>query len=171
MHGAEGKWPAGTIADNSTGDEACDQYHRYEEDVELMADVGLDAYRFSISWSRIFPGTNTIICFFLDHSVDTGIRLIYGKNEQVSEFVLREWSTPIESAKLQRLYVKCGVLQIPIICAVGRGQVNWEGVAYYNRLIDALLARGIRPWVILYHWDLPQALQDSLGGWTSPEIV
>lgn len=99
----------GTIVDNTTGDHASDQYHRYLEDVDLMADVGLDAYRFSISWPRIFPD--------------------------------------------------------------GRGRVNREGVAYYNRLIDALLARGIQPWVVLYHWDLPQALQDSLGGWMNREIV
>lgn len=99
----------GMIADNSTGDEVSDQYHHYLEDVELMADMGLDAYRFSISWSRIFPG--------------------------------------------------------------GRVRVSPEGVAYYNRLIDALLARGIQPWVTLYHFDLPQALQDTLGGWLNPEIV
>ncbi|MCO5197069.1 MAG: GH1 family beta-glucosidase [Anaerolineae bacterium] len=92
----------GTIQDGSTGDVACDHYNRYEEDVALMAALGLDAYRFSISWSRVLPA--------------------------------------------------------------GRGALNQAGLDFYSRLVDALLAHNIAPWVTLYHWDLPQALQDE-GGW------
>ncbi|BBN10650.1 beta-glucosidase [Marchantia polymorpha subsp. ruderalis] len=100
----------GKIAGNTSGDIAVDSYHRYKDDIELLKDLNVDAYRFSIAWSRIIPD--------------------------------------------------------------GIGQtVNMEGIAHYNRVIDALLSKGIKPYVTLYHWDLPQPLQDKLGGWTSPEIV
>jgi beta-glucosidase len=98
----------GRTANGETGDIACDHYHRFREDVALLADLGLNAYRFSISWSRILPD--------------------------------------------------------------GRGTVNPRGVAFYDRLIDALLERGIQPNVTLYHWDLPAAL-DDLGGWPNPDIA
>ncbi len=94
----------GHIIDNSTGDVACDHYHRWPEDVKLMKSIGLQAYRFSISWPRILPA--------------------------------------------------------------GRGAINQAGLDFYSRLVDGLLAAGITPFVTLYHWDLPQALQD-LGGWPS----
>ncbi len=96
----------GAIENGDTGDVACDHYHRWLEDVELMAELGLQAYRFSISWPRVLPG--------------------------------------------------------------GTGRVNDAGLAFYDRLVDALLERGIEPWVTLYHWDLPLALYDR-GGWESPE--
>ncbi|XP_031491977.1 beta-glucosidase 6 [Nymphaea colorata] len=99
----------GKVIDFSNGDVTVDQYHRYEEDVQLMADMGMDAYRFSIAWSRIFPN--------------------------------------------------------------GSGTINQAGVDHYNNLINALLAKGIQPYITLYHWDLPQALDDEYGGWLSPEIV
>lgn len=99
----------GRIKDSSNGDVAVDQYHRYLEDVEIMASVGLDAYRFSISWSRILPD--------------------------------------------------------------GRGEINMAGIEYYNNLIDALLQRGIQPFVTLFHFDLPKALEDSYGGWLNPQII
>ena len=91
------------VTDESTGDTACDHYHRYRDDVALMADLGVNAYRFSIAWPRIQP--------------------------------------------------------------TGRGPANSAGVDFYDRLVDALLERGIDPVATLYHWDLPQALQDQ-GGWT-----
>src|SRR6266508_3770266 len=94
----------GRIMNEDTGDVACDQYHRYKEDVVLMKELGLRGYRFSISWPRVFPE--------------------------------------------------------------GKGRVNQAGLDYYNRLIDQLLANGIRPFPTLYHWDLPQALQDE-GGWAN----
>lgn len=92
----------GKVFNGDTGDVACDHYHRYLEDVQLMKEIGLKGYRFSIAWSRIFPE--------------------------------------------------------------GRGKVNQKGVDFYCRLVDSLLENGIEPAVTLYHWDLPQALQD-LGGW------
>ncbi|XP_057452836.1 beta-glucosidase 12-like [Lotus japonicus] len=99
------------ITDRSTGDVSIDQYHRYKEDVELMKSLNLDAYRFSISWSRILP-----------------------------------------KGKLS-------------------GGINQEGIKYYNNLIDELLANGLQPFVTLFHWDLPQTLEDEYGGFLSPEIV
>lgn len=98
----------GKIIDGTTGDKACDHYHRMEEDIELLKELGIDAYRFSISWSRIFPE--------------------------------------------------------------GRGTVNKKGCDFYQRLIDKLMENGIRPLVTLYHWDLPQALENQ-GGWKNEETV
>jgi beta-glucosidase len=92
----------GKIEDGSTGDVAVDHYHRWREDVRLMKELGLQAYRFSIAWPRILPG--------------------------------------------------------------GRGQVNRRGLDFYSRLVDELLESGITPFATLYHWDLPQVLQDK-GGW------
>ncbi|KAL6867357.1 hypothetical protein ACP4OV_015381 [Aristida adscensionis] len=99
----------GKIADLSNADVAVDHYHRFEEDIKLMADMGMDAYRFSIAWSRIFPN--------------------------------------------------------------GTGQVNQAGIDHYNKLIDAVLSKGIQPYVTLYHWDLPQALEDRYNGWLDRQIV
>ncbi|MCI4656408.1 GH1 family beta-glucosidase [Cryobacterium zhongshanensis] len=98
----------GAILNGDTGDKASDHYHHLEEDLDLMQRLGLHAYRFSISWSRIQP--------------------------------------------------------------TGRGPVNEKGLAFYERLVDGLLARGIRPIATLYHWDLPQALEDE-GGWTNRETA
>jgi len=92
----------GKVQDGDTGDVADDHYHRYEEDVELMAGLGIGWYRFSIAWPRVQPD--------------------------------------------------------------GRGAINEAGIDFYARLVDALLAKDITPWVTLYHWDLPQVLQDA-GGW------
>ncbi len=94
---------------DETGDIGCDHYHRYKEDVKLMADLGLKAYRFSISWSRIQPD--------------------------------------------------------------GQGEVNREGIEFYSNLIDELLTHNIKPWITLYHWDLPLALQTEKDGWLNPEIA
>lgn len=99
----------GKVAHGDTGDVACDHYHRYREDVRLMADLGVKHYRFSISWSRVMPE--------------------------------------------------------------GRGKLNPKGLDFYRRLVDELLAAGIVPHATLYHWDLPQALQDRYAGWQSREIV
>ncbi len=98
----------GRIADASTGDVACDHYRRWREDIALMQQLGLRAYRFSINWTRIFPQ--------------------------------------------------------------GTGSVNQAGLDFYSRLVDGLLAAGITPFVTLYHWDLPQALQ-AAGGWASRATV
>ncbi len=116
-HDADGKgrsiWDTfcerpGAISTGETGEIACDHYHRWREDVGLMRELGLGAYRFSISWPRVLPS--------------------------------------------------------------GTGAQNEKGLAFYDRLVDELLANGIRPFVTLYHWDLPQALQDR-GGWTAPAVV
>jgi beta-glucosidase len=98
----------GRIADGTTGDVACDHYHRYRDDVALMAEIGVHDYRFSVAWPRVQP--------------------------------------------------------------TGSGPVNPAGLDFYSRLVDALLDRGIRPLVTLYHWDLPQALQDA-GGWSSRDTA
>ncbi|MFL5723764.1 MAG: GH1 family beta-glucosidase [Chloroflexota bacterium] len=98
----------GAIADGTTGDIACDHYHRYPDDVRLMAELGAKAYRFSISWPRVLP--------------------------------------------------------------TGTGAINQPGLDFYQRLVDALLDAGVRPMVNLFHWDLPQALQDR-GGFANPEVV
>uniref|UniRef100_A0A0E0JQ64 Uncharacterized protein n=1 Tax=Oryza punctata TaxID=4537 RepID=A0A0E0JQ64_ORYPU len=100
---------AGKMKDKSTGDVASDGYHKYKGDVKLMAETGLEAYRFSISWSRLIPN--------------------------------------------------------------GRGAVNQQGLKYYNNIIDELTKRGIQVHVMLYHLDLPQALEDEYDGWLSPRIV
>lgn len=92
----------GKIADGSTGDLACDHYHRWRADIALMKQLGLPAYRFSAAWPRVLPA--------------------------------------------------------------GRGHVNQAGLDFYSRLVDELLESGIRPFVTLYHWELPQPLQDA-GGW------
>jgi beta-glucosidase len=99
----------GKIKNGDTGDVANDHYHRYKEDVALMKSIGATAYRFSISWPRIFPE--------------------------------------------------------------GTGQPNTKGLDFYGRLVDELLAAGIEPFVTLYHWDLPQTLQDKYGGWQSAETA
>ncbi|KAJ6825564.1 beta-glucosidase 25 [Iris pallida] len=99
----------GRILDFSNADVAVDQYHRFKTDVDLMKDLGIDAYRFSISWPRILPN--------------------------------------------------------------GTGEPNIEGIDYYNSLIDALLQKGIEPYVTLYHWDLPQALEDRYDGWLNKQII
>ncbi|KAF8715060.1 hypothetical protein HU200_027607 [Digitaria exilis] len=99
------------IADRSNGDVAVDSYHRYKEDVRIMKDMGMDAYRFSISWTRILPNGSL------------------------------------------------------------NGGINREGVRYYNDLIDELLLKGVQPFVTLFHWDSPQALEDKYGGFLSPSII
>ncbi|MFF8846382.1 GH1 family beta-glucosidase [Streptomyces sp. NPDC015127] len=98
----------GKVANGDTGDEACDHYHRWPEDIALMRRLGVGAYRFSIAWPRVVPG--------------------------------------------------------------GAGPVNRAGLAFYDRLTDGLLEAGITPFATLYHWDLPQVLQDR-GGWTSRETA
>ncbi|MGW7516030.1 GH1 family beta-glucosidase [Streptomyces sp. NPDC054796] len=92
----------GKVLGGDTGDVACDHYHRFRDDVELMSRLGLGAYRFSVSWSRVQP--------------------------------------------------------------MGRGPAVQRGLDFYRALVDALLAKGITPVLTLYHWDLPQELED-LGGW------
>ncbi|MFP5331318.1 MAG: GH1 family beta-glucosidase [Acidimicrobiia bacterium] len=92
----------GKVLGGDTGDVACDHYHRMREDVRLIADLGVDAYRFSVAWPRVVPD--------------------------------------------------------------GIGRVNHPGLDFYDQLVDELLDHGVQPWPTLYHWDLPQALEDR-GGW------
>jgi beta-glucosidase len=92
----------GATLDGATGDVADDHYHRWPEDLDLLSDLGVTRYRFSLAWPRLQP--------------------------------------------------------------TGSGALNEAGVDFYSRLVDGLLERGIEPWATLYHWDLPQALQDA-GGW------
>ncbi|HSW43413.1 MAG TPA: GH1 family beta-glucosidase [Patescibacteria group bacterium] len=92
----------GRVRNGDTGDVACDHYHRYRDDAALMAELNLDAYRFSIAWPRVLP--------------------------------------------------------------TGTGPVNEAGLDFYDRLVDAILERGVAPHATLYHWDLPQVLEDA-GGW------
>jgi beta-glucosidase len=98
----------GVIDNGDTGDIACDHYHRWQQDIGLMRDLNLQAYRFSIAWPRVLPE--------------------------------------------------------------GTQRVNRAGLDFYDRLVDGLLAAGIRPYATLYHWDLPQALQDR-GGWPSRDTA
>ena len=97
----------GAIANGENGDVACDHYHRMPADVALMAELGIDTYRFSTSWARVRPDD---------------------------------------------------------------GPTNPAGVDFYSRLVDELLSHGITPWLTLYHWDLPQALQEK-GGWTNRDTA
>nr|AGS52479.1 beta-glucosidase [uncultured bacterium contig00193] len=98
----------GAVYAGENGDVACDQYHRYEEDAAIMAELGFNSYRFSIAWPRIIP--------------------------------------------------------------TGTGKVNPEGVAYYRKLCEALHKKGITTCVTLYHWDLPQCLEEK-GGWVSRDTL
>ena len=104
----------GKTYNGDNGDVACDHYHRWRDDLDLMKQLGLPAYRFSIAWPRILPNAR--------------------------------------------------------ILPNGRGQVNEKGLAFYDQLVDALLAANIQPYVTLYHWDLPQMLEDD-GGWLNRDIV
>ncbi|WP_448582512.1 GH1 family beta-glucosidase [Thermaurantiacus sp.] len=115
---ADGKGPSiwdsfckvpGNIRNGESGDVAIDHYHRFQSDVALLRDLGVEAYRFSISWPRIFPD--------------------------------------------------------------GDGEPNPAGLDFYIRLVDCLLEAGIRPFATLYHWDLPQSLQDRFGGWQRRETA
>jgi beta-glucosidase len=98
----------GRTARGETGDVSCDHYHHWQEDLDLMADLGVSVYRFSIAWPRVMPS--------------------------------------------------------------GKGPLNEEGVDFYSRLVDGLLERGIMPFPTLYHWDLPQALEDE-GGWVNRDTT
>ena len=98
----------GTIEDGATGDVACDHYHRWRDDLDLMARLSHNAYRLSIAWPRVLPE--------------------------------------------------------------GRGQLNPVGLDFYDQLVDGLIERGIAPFVTLYHWDLPQELQER-GGWESRDTA
>ncbi|MFJ3596539.1 GH1 family beta-glucosidase [Streptomyces sp. NPDC090126] len=98
----------GAVEGGEHGDVACDHYHRMPEDVELIAGLGVDTYRFSLAWPRIQPG--------------------------------------------------------------GRGPANDKGLDFYKRLIDELRGRGVTPWITLYHWDLPQELEDA-GGWPARDTA
>ncbi|GAB7193178.1 GH1 family beta-glucosidase [Kineococcus sp. NUM-3379] len=97
----------GAVAGGDTGDVACDHYHRWREDLDLVADLGLGAYRFSTAWPRTSPEP---------------------------------------------------------------GVVNRAGLDFYSRLVDGLLERGVTPWLTLYHWDMPQSLEDR-GGWACRDVV
>jgi len=98
----------GQVVGGDSGDRACDHYHRWGEDIALLRELGVGAYRFSVAWTRVMPD--------------------------------------------------------------GTGAVNQRGLDFYRRLCDALLEAGITPWLTLYHWDLPQALQER-GGWARRDIA
>ena len=98
---------AGRVKDGTTGDVACDHYHRMPGDVALLRELEVASYRFSVAWPRVRPDG---------------------------------------------------------------GPVNRAGLAFYDRLVDELLAQGVAPWLTLYHWDLPQALED-VGGWTNRDTA
>jgi beta-glucosidase len=98
----------GSIHGNENGDVAADFYHRYKEDIRLQKEMNFEVFRFSISWSRIFPS--------------------------------------------------------------GVGEPNQAGIDFYHNVIDECLLQGIEPWITLYHWDLPQVLEDR-GGWTNREVI
>lgn len=98
----------GKIKTKETGDIACDFYHNYKQDIDIIKSLNMDVFRFSLSWSRIFPQ--------------------------------------------------------------GTGQVNQKGVDFYHNVIDYCLEKGVQPWVTLYHWDLPQALEDK-GGWPNRDTL
>src|SRR4051794_29125061 len=98
----------GNVLNGDTGDPACDHYHRWADDLDLIQSLGLRGYRFSIAWPRVQP--------------------------------------------------------------TGRGPANQKGLDFYRRLVEGMHERGIRPYATLYHWDLPQALQDG-GGWTERDTV
>ena len=97
----------GKVRNGESGAVACDFYHRFPDDIRLMHELGLDAFRLSIAWPRIFPE--------------------------------------------------------------GRGRVNPAGLDFYDRLVDELLAHGVQPFPTLYHWDLPQTLEDE-GGWAARSL-
>jgi beta-glucosidase len=97
----------GAVVNADNGDVACDHYHRYRDDVAMMADLGIQTYRFSTSWARIRPDG---------------------------------------------------------------GDVNPKGLDFYSRLVDQLLEKNIKPWLTLYHWDLPQALEEK-GGWANRDTA
>jgi beta-glucosidase len=99
---------AGKVAENHSGAVACDHYHLWQGDIDLMRKIGLQAYRFSIAWPRIFPE--------------------------------------------------------------GEGKINQKGIDFYSKLVDGLLEAGITPFATLFHWDLPQTLQDKYGGWKSKVV-
>jgi len=99
----------GKVKNGDNGSMACDHYHLWKQDVQLMKELGLPAYRFSIAWSRLLPA--------------------------------------------------------------GRGEVNPKGVEFYNKLIDELVANGIKPLVTIYHWDLPACLEAEYGGWLSRKVI
>ena len=99
----------GKIAQGETGNVACDHYHKFKEDIQLMKQMGVKAYRFSIAWTRILP--------------------------------------------------------------TGKGDVNEKGIEFYSNLIDELLKADIEPWITLYHWDLPLALQLEEDGWLNKNIT
>lgn len=96
----------GHVLANDTGDVACDHYHRYKDDLKLMADLGVKNYRFSVAWPRILPE--------------------------------------------------------------GKGEVNEKGLAFYDSLIDEMLKYGIKPYMTIFHWDYPMALQ-ACGAWENPD--